>query len=176
MNRTIQEVYMGDVQGEGNLTWSHIGDYCFSPVSATMDGDDDKEQQTLLNISNTIYDLHITDVRWSDIILDCDTKEKIGKRFQNPVYDPTSKRIGTDRGYHFYFSTDANKYTEGKPYYLANQLLYFSMYWTKQLFQPMESSKNILVDFWRRMLFQPTLLFQWSLWCKNMQLLVRELT
>lgn len=167
---------MGDVHGEGNLTWSHIGDYCFFPVSATTDGDDDEEQQTLLNSTNTIYDLHITDVGWFDIILGYDTKEKIGKRFQNPVYDPTSKRIGTDRGYHFCFPTDANKYTEGKPYYLANQLLYFLMYWMKQLFQPMESSNNILVDFWRRMPFQTTLLFRRSPWCKNMQLLVRELT
>lgn len=75
----------------------------FFPVSATTDGDDDEEQQTLLNSTNTIYDLHITDVGWFDIILGYDTKEKIGKRFQNPVYDPTSKRIGTDRGYHFYF-------------------------------------------------------------------------
>lgn len=95
-------------------------------LASSMTDDDDDEHQTLLNSTNTAYYLRVVggDVGFSDLILDYDTKEEIGSRFQNHVLDPTGKRIGTNQGYRLDFPTDGTKYTEGKPFYLANRLFY----------------------------------------------------
>jgi len=59
------------------------------------------------------------DAGFSDFILDYNTKQEIGNRFQNPVLDPSGKRIGTNQGFRFDFPPD--EYTKNKPFYMANR-------------------------------------------------------
>jgi len=59
------------------------------------------------------------DAGFSDFILDYNTKQEIGNRFQNPVLNPSGKRIGTNQGFRFDFPPD--EYTNNKPFYMANR-------------------------------------------------------
>ena len=60
------------------------------------------------------------DAGFSDYILDYNTQQEIGNRFQNPVLNPSGKRIGTNQGFRFNFPPD--EYTKNKPFYMANRL------------------------------------------------------
>ena len=44
-------------------------------------------------------------------IIDPDSGEQIGERFQNPVLDPSGNRIGTNQGYGFNFPPDPDSFT-----------------------------------------------------------------
>jgi hypothetical protein len=70
----------------------------------------------------TTYDFKLIggDAGFSDYILDYNTQQKIGNRFQNLVLNPTGKRIGTNQGFRFNFPPD--EYTKNKPFYMANRL------------------------------------------------------
>lgn len=59
------------------------------------------------------------DAGFSDFILDYNTQQEIGNRFQNPVLDPLGNRIGTNQGFRFDFPPD--EYTKNKPFYMANR-------------------------------------------------------
>ena len=69
----------------------------------------------------TTYDFKLIggDAGFSDFILDYNTKQEIGNRFQNPVLDPLGNRIGTNQGFRFDFPPD--EYTKNKPFYMANR-------------------------------------------------------
>lgn len=76
------------------------------------------------------YDFRITsEGGWYDAILEPTSGEQIGERFQNPVYDPSGSRIGTNQGYGFNFvSSEDNKqeYQKGNTteYFQGNRIFY----------------------------------------------------
>jgi len=82
-----------------------------SPEEVVSDGD----------AKATTYDFKLVggEAGFSDYILDYNTKQEIGNRFQNPVLNPSGKRIGTNQGFRFDFPS--NEYTKNKPFYMANR-------------------------------------------------------
>jgi len=82
-----------------------------SPEEVVSDGD----------AKATTYDFKLVggEAGFSDYILDYNTKQEIGNRFQNPVLNPSGKRIGTNQGFRFDFPPD--EYTKNKPFYMANR-------------------------------------------------------
>jgi hypothetical protein len=107
-------------------------------TTTTADNDDDDDndrKQKRRNLmddnddSDAYYTFRITGggTGFSELILDHDTKKEIGNRFQDSVFDPSGKRIGTNQGYRFDFlnpPSDNYNYTTGKPFYLANRFFY----------------------------------------------------
>ena len=91
--------------------------------SATKPSTPDEEEVELDGDNkDTTYDFKLIggDAGFSDYILDYNTQQEIGNRFQNPVLNPSGKRIGTNQGFRFNFPPD--EYTKNKPFYMANRL------------------------------------------------------
>ena len=81
----------------------------------------EKEVVSDSDTKTTAYDFKLIggDSGFSDFILDYNTKQEIGNRFQNPVLNPSGVRIGTNQGFRFDFPPD--EYTNNKPFYMANR-------------------------------------------------------
>ena len=97
-----------------------VTDVTFSATKPSTPDDEEVELDGDTKAKTYDFKLIGGDAGFSDYILDYNTQQEIGNRFQNPVLNPTGKRIGTNQGFRFNFPPD--EYTKNKPFYMANRL------------------------------------------------------
>lgn len=113
----IQDIISPDPNWVATATFSTATE----PSSTPIIPQEEEGEVVSDNDVKPTYDFKLVggDAGFSDFILDYNTKQEIGNRFQNPVLDPSGNRIGTNQGFRFDFPPD--EYTKNKPFYMANR-------------------------------------------------------